>query len=80
MTLEKTDLAAELMEEDETVGSEEKGLTEIIIKLEGMEVKTLVDTGSEVSVVAESLWIELKKINRDIPMLPAYSGSQGGEE
>ena len=44
----------ELMEEDNTeLGEPEAGLTEIIVTIEGKEIKTLVDTGSEISYFRE---------------------------
>lgn len=64
------DLTADLMEEEDIIGSEEKGLTEITVKLEGMEVKALINMGSEVSVISETHWRMLEKLNKNIPTLP----------
>ena len=48
----------------------ESGLTEVKINIESKEIKTLVDTGSEVSVVSEHILDELKELNKNIPSLP----------
>ena len=67
----RIDLSKELMEEDDIEAVRlETGLTEVRIKIEGKEVKTLVDTGSEVSVISEHTLDELKETNENIPSLP----------
>ena len=43
-----------------------QGLTEVIVTIEGKEIKTLVDTGSEISVILE----ELRELTKNIPLLP----------
>lgn len=54
VTLRKMDLAVKWMEQEETMESEEKGLPEIIIRLDSREVKALLDTGNEVTVLSET--------------------------
>ena len=67
----KTNISMELMEEDNPeVGEPETGLTEIIVTIEGKEIKTLVDTGSEISVISGNVLVELRELNRNIPSLP----------
>ena len=52
----KTNISTELMEEDDQeVGEPETGLTEIIVTIEGKEIKTLTDTGSEISVTSKNV-------------------------
>ena len=52
----RTDLSKELMEEEDLeTARPETGLTEVRIQIEGKEVKTLVDTGSEISVISEHI-------------------------
>ena len=46
------------------------GLTEVTIRIEGKNYKTLIDTGSEISVISENVMSELKEINKNIPSLP----------
>ena len=51
-----TDVSTELMEEEETVVPRpEAWLTEVKLEIEGKPVTTLIDTGSEVSVIAEHI-------------------------
>ena len=57
-------------EEDTDTGRQEPGLTEIKINIEGKEVKTLVDTGSKVSIISEHILDELRENNKNIPSLP----------
>ena len=66
-----TDLSEELLEEED-FGAErrENGLTEVKISIEGKEIKTLIDTGSEISVISEHVLDELREINKNIPSLP----------
>ena len=67
----RTDLSKEFLEEDNAnVAKPDTGLTEVMITIEGKEVKTLVDTGSEVSVISEHMLDELKEVNKNIPALP----------
>ena len=56
-------------EEDTERGRQETGLTEIKINIEGKEIKTLVDTRSEVSVISEHILDELRETNKNIPSL-----------
>ena len=66
-----TDLSEELLEEEDfEAGRRENGLTEVKINIEGKEIKTLIDTGSEISVISEHVLDELKEINKNIPSLP----------
>ena len=59
------------MEEDDVEAIRwENGLTEVKINIEGKEIKTLIDTGSEVSVISEHTLDELKELNKNIPSLP----------
>ena len=61
----------ELLEEDDTKVIENKTrLTEVIVTIEGENFKTLIDTGSEISVVSENVLGELKEVNKNIPSLP----------
>ena len=46
------------------------GLTEVTINIEGKNYKTLIDTGSEISVISENVMSELKELNENIPSLP----------
>ena len=65
------DMTKELLEEDDTKVIENKtGLMEVIVTIEGKNFKTLIDTGSEISVVSENVVGELKEINKNIPSLP----------
>ena len=65
------DKAKELLEEDEAEMMETKaGLTEVIVKVEGKSFKTLIDTGSEISVISENVMVELQEVNKHIPSLP----------
>ena len=67
----KVDMAKELLEEEDTKVMEHKtGLTEVIVTIEGKGYKTLIDTGSEISVISENVMGELKEINKNIPSLP----------
>lgn len=68
----RRDVAEDLLEEDDLIKEEEEeaGLTEVSLKVEGKVFKSLVDTGSEVSVIAENILDELKKQNVKIPTLP----------
>ena len=66
-----TDMSKELMEEEDLeTARPETGLTEVRIQIEGKEVKTLVDTGSEISVISEHILESLQEINKNIPILP----------
>ena len=66
-----TDLSKELMEEDNAEAVRpETGLTDVRINIECKEITTLVDTGSEVSVISEHMLDELKETNKNIPSLP----------
>ena len=59
------------MEEDNLeVGEPETGLTEVMVTIEGKEIKTLVDTGSEISVISENVLEELRELNKNILSLP----------
>ena len=40
------------------------------IRDRGKSYKTLIDTGSEISVISENVMGELKEINKNIPSLP----------
>ena len=67
----RTDMSEELMEEgNREVVEPETGLTDVIVNIEGKEFKTLIDTGSEISVISESGLEELKELNKNIPSLP----------
>ena len=67
----RTYISKELLEEDNPEVNElETGLIEVIIAIEGKEFKTLIDTGSEISVVSENALEELKELNKNIPSLP----------
>ena len=44
--------------------------TEVFITIEGKDYKTLIDTGSEISVVSENVLGELQRVNKNIPSLP----------
>ena len=67
----RTDISKELLEEDNPeVNEPETGLTAMIIAIEGKEFKTLIDTGSEISVISESGLEELKELNKNILALP----------
>ena len=67
----KMDLAKELLEEEENKVMEHRtGLTEVTINIEGKNYKTLIDTGSEISVISENVMGELKELNKNIPSLP----------
>ena len=58
------DMAKELLEEDEAETMETKaGLTEVIVNIEGKNFKTLIDTGSEISVISENVLGELQRVN-----------------
>ena len=46
------------------------GLTEVFVTIEGKDYKTLIDTGSEISVVSENVLGELQRVNKNIPSLP----------
>ena len=46
------------------------GLTEIQVTIENKHYRTLVDMGSEISVIAENILSELREINKNIPVLP----------
>ena len=46
------------------------GLTEIQVTIEGKHFRTLVDTGSEISVIAENILNDLREFNKNIPILP----------
>ena len=59
-----------LEEEDFKAVRRENGLTEVKIIIEGKKIKTLIDTGSEISVISEHVLDELREINKDIPSLP----------
>ena len=66
-----TDLSEELLEEEDFEAvRRENGLTEVKINIEGKEIKTLIDTGSEISVISEHVLDELKEVNKNIPSLP----------
>ena len=59
------------MEEDDLeTARPETGLTEVRIQIEGKEIKTLVDTGSEISVISEHILEGLQETNKNIPILP----------
>ena len=61
----------ELLEEEDTkVVDRKTGLTEVIVTIEGKSYKTLIDTGSEISIISENVMGELKEINKNIPSLP----------
>ena len=65
------DMAKELLEEEENKVMEHRaGLTEVTINIEGKNYKTLIDTGSEISVISENVMGELKEVNKNIPSLP----------
>ena len=65
------DMAEELLEEDTAQMTETKtGLTEVLITIEGKDYKTLIDMGSEISVVSENVLGELQRVNKNIPLLP----------
>ena len=65
------DMATELMEEEEAVTMRpEAWLTEVKLEIEGKPVLTLIDTGSEVSVIAEHVLNKLRETNKNIPSLP----------
>ena len=67
----KTDIVADLLEEENhTLTEVRAGLTEIQVNIEGKHFRTLVDTGSEISVIAESILNELREFNKNIPVLP----------
>ena len=66
-----TDMATELMEEEETGTMRlEAWLMEVKLEIEGKPVTTLIDTGSEVSVIAEHVLNKLRETNKNIPSLP----------
>ena len=59
----KTDISKELLEEDDAeVVEPEAALTEVMVNIEGKEFKTLIDTGSEVSVISENGLEKLKEV------------------
>ena len=61
----KVDMAKELLEEEDNKVMEHKtGLTEVTVNIEGKSYKTLIDTGSEISVISENVMGELKEIIR----------------
>ena len=67
----RMDISKELLEEDNPeVNEPEAGLTEVAITIEGKELKTLIDTGSEIPVISESGLEELKELNKNILSLP----------
>ena len=67
----RSDISKELMEENDTkTVRPETGLTEVRINIKGKEIQTLIDTGSEVSVISEHILNELKETNKNIPSLP----------
>ena len=67
----KTDIIADLLEEENNTTTEVRaGLTEIQVTIENRKFKTLVDTGSEISVIAENILNELKEFKKNIPVLP----------
>ena len=67
----KVDMAKELLEEEKNQVMERRtGLTEVTINIEGKNYKTLIDTGSEISVISENVMGELKELNKNIPSLP----------
>ena len=64
-------MATELMEEEEMGTMRlEAWLTEVKLEIEGKPVTTLIDTGSEVSVIAEHVLNKLKETNKNIPSFP----------
>ena len=67
----KTDIVTDLLEEEnqETIGMR-TGLTEVKVTIAGKDYKTLIDTGSEISVIAENVLGELRETNKNIPILP----------
>ena len=52
----KTDIVADLLEEENNTTIEMRtGLTEIQVTIAGKSYRTLIDTGSEISVIAENI-------------------------
>ena len=47
-----------------------QGLTETQVTIAGKSYRTLIDTGSEISVIAENILGELRETNKNIPILP----------
>ena len=67
----KADIVADLMEEENNANSEVRaGLTEIQVTVGNKTFRTLIDTGSEISVIAENILVELREFNKNIPVLP----------
>ena len=60
----KTDIVADLLEEENNTTTEVRaGLTEIQVTIESKHFRTLVDTGSEISVIAENILSELRAVS-----------------
>ena len=67
----KMDIVADLLEEENNITTEVRaGLMEIQVTIESKHFRTLVDTGSEISVIAENILSELRECNKNIPVLP----------
>ena len=43
------------------------------INIEGKEIKTLIDTGSEISVISEHVLDELREVNKNTQKLTRYT-------
>ena len=67
----KTDIIADLLEEENnTIMEVRAGLTEIQVTIESKHFRTLIDTGSEISIIAENILGELREVKKNIPVLP----------
>ena len=67
----QADIIKDLLEEgNHTLAEVRAGLTEIQVNTGGKHFRTLVDTGSEISVIAENILGELREVNKNIPDLP----------
>ena len=67
----KTDIVTDLFEEENHATSGMRtGLTEVKVTIAGKSYRTLIDTGSEISVIAENILGELRETNKNIPILP----------
>ena len=65
----KTDIVADLLEEENNTIEVRAGLTEIQVNVANKYYRTLVDTGSEISIIAENILGELIEIKKNIPCL-----------
>ena len=66
----RTDIVADLLVEESNAIEVRVGLTEIQVNVANKKYRTLVDTGSEISFIAENILGELREIKKNIPILP----------